>query len=38
MVGCFATLLFMTIVSGHVDEESDEIRLYPIDEIYTNFF
>lgn len=38
LVGCFATLLFMTIVSGHVDEESDEIRLYPIDEIYTEFF
>ncbi len=38
LIGCFATLLFMAIVSGHVEDDSEEIRLYPIDEIYTELF
>ena len=38
LLGCFATLLFMAIVSGHVEDGSEEIRLYPVDEIYTEAF
>ena len=38
LLGCFATLLFMAIFSGHEEEGSEEIRLYPIDEMYTEGF
>ena len=35
VVGCLATLAMLMLLSGHVVEGSEEIRLYPIDEIYT---
>lgn len=33
ITGCLATLILLIIMSGHVAEGSDEIRLFPIDEI-----
>ena len=35
MIGCVATLMALIIMSGHLTDGSDEIRLYPIDEIHT---
>lgn len=35
VIGAMATLAGLLILSGHVTEGSDEIRLHPIDEIYT---
>ena len=35
VLGCIATLAALILMSGHLTPESDEIRLFPIDEIYT---
>lgn len=35
ITGCMATLIILMIMSGHVTENSEEIRLFPIDEIRT---
>lgn len=35
ITGCLATLILLVIMSGHLTEGSEEIRLFPIDEIRT---
>ena len=35
LMGCLATLAFLMLGSGHMTESSEDIRLFPIDEVYT---
>ena len=35
IIGCLATLVILVLMSGHITEGSEDIRLFPIDEIYT---
>lgn len=37
-VGALLTLVFLVILSGHVQEGSTDIRLFPVDEIYMEVF
>jgi len=37
-VGALLTLVFLVILSGHVQEGSADIRLFPVDEIYMEVF
>lgn len=38
ILGCLATLAALMLMSGHLAPGSDEIRLYPVDEIYTELY
>lgn len=35
MIGCLATLVMLMIMSGHLTDGSEDIRLFPVDEIPT---
>lgn len=35
LMGCLATLAFLMLGSGHMTEGSEDIRLFPIDEVHT---
>lgn len=37
-LGCLATLAALVLMSGHLTPGSDEIRLFPVDEIYTELY
>lgn len=38
ILGCLATLAALMLMSGHLTPGSDEIRLFPVDEIYTELY
>lgn len=38
IIGCFVTLVLLSILSGHVDENREEIHLYPVDELHTESY